>query len=122
MSTKTKGFGPTQVAEMLATARGLLSQVETELVSNLVEAARPIVSSQELIDGSFAKPIKDQLCEVLDMNGDIVDQLQRSTGYIEKLAEQMQIAMTNVTRDQETALEDLKRLTSQAKAADPAGN
>lgn len=122
MSTKTKGFGPTQVAEMLATARGLLSQVETELVSNLVEAARPITSTQELIDGSMAKPIKEQLCEVIGMNGDIVDQLQRSTGYIEKLAEQMQIAMTNVTRDQETALEDLKRLTSQAKAADPAGN
>lgn len=122
MSTKTKGFGPTQVAEMLATARGLLSQVETELVSNLVEAARPITSTQELIDGSMAKPIKEQLCEVVGMNGDIVDQLQRSTGYIEKLAEQMNIAMTNVTRDQETALEDLKRLTGQAKAADPAGN
>lgn len=122
MSTKTKGFGPIQVAEMLATARGLLSQVETELVSNLVEAARPITSTQELIDGSMAKPIKEQLCEVVSMNGDIVDQLQRSTGYIEKLAEQMNIAMTNVTRDQETALEDLKRLTSQAKAADPAGN
>lgn len=122
MSVKTKGFGEAQTAEMLATAKGLLAQVEAEIVTNFREVASPIVSGTDLVDGTTWKPIKEQLAELFEMNSEVIGQIRAMIGYIEGVANDLGLALANAERDQQTALEDLKRLTSQAQAADPKAN